>query len=274
MINIKLLDPKLDYVFKRIFGYKGNEDITKSLVSSIIKKEITELAIEGDKILEKDVLDDKIGILDIRAKIDGSVNCNIEMQVVDRKNAEKRILFYASKMLIQSITQGKNYSSIKKSIAILITDYELASLVEVEKYSSKWNLREEDYGNIILTDAIEIYIIEMPKLEKYPTNTVLDKWVKFIKNPKVIDMSEKEIAKAKEVLEEISQDEHARCLAELREKYIMNQKAIEEGGYDKGAKDKSMEIGKKLLKLGLDDSKIMETTGLTKEEIEKIKEEK
>jgi hypothetical protein len=35
-----------------------------------MKKNITELTLEGDKILDKDVLDDKIGILDIRAKIE------------------------------------------------------------------------------------------------------------------------------------------------------------------------------------------------------------
>ena len=276
VIKIKeLLDPKLDYVFKRIFGHKGNEDITKSLISSILKKDITELTLEGDKILEKDVLDEKIGILDIRAKIGENVNCDIEIQVIDQKNTEKRILFYASKMLIQSITKGKDYSTIKKSIAILIADYELGSLAEMKKYSSKWNFREEEYGNIILTDAIEIYIIEMPKLEKYPTGTVLDKWVKFIKNPKVIDMSEKEIKKAKEVLEEISQDEHARRLAELREKYIMDQQAIEEGGYDKGLKkgkeQEKIEIAKKLLELGIEESKIIEATELTDKEIEKLK---
>ena len=30
----KLLDPKIDYVFKRIFGHVGNEDITKGLRKS------------------------------------------------------------------------------------------------------------------------------------------------------------------------------------------------------------------------------------------------
>ena len=49
-------------------------------------------------------------------------------------------------------------------------------------------------------------------------------------------MSNKEIKKAKEVLEEISQDEREIYLAELREKYIMDQKAIEDAGYDKGLK--------------------------------------
>lgn len=239
-----------------------------------MKKNITELTLEGDKILDKDVLDDKIGILDIRAKIEKNINCDIEMQVVDKKNAEKRILFYASRMMNKSITPGKDYSSIEKSVAILITDYELDSLKNIKKYTTKWNLREEDYGNVILTDAIEIYIIEIPKLEKYSTNTILDKWVKFIKNPKVIDMSEKEIKKAKEVLEEISQDKHARRLAELREKYIMDQKATEDAGFDKGLKqgekNKSIEIAKKLKSKGFKLDEIYELTNLPIEEIETL----
>ena len=49
-------------------------------------------------------------------------------------------------------------------------------------------------------------------------------------------MSNKEIVKAKKVLEEISQDEHERYLAELREKYILDQNNIEATGYDKGLK--------------------------------------
>ena len=63
----------------------------------------------------------------------------------------------------------------------------------------------------------------------------LDEWIKFIENPEVIDMenTNKEVKKAKEVLKEISQDEHERYLTELRQKYILDQKAIEDAGYDK-----------------------------------------
>ena len=39
-----------------------------------------------------------------------------------------------------------------------------------------------------------------------------------------------------EEIEEISNDERERWLADLREKYIMNQKAIEDVGIDKGIK--------------------------------------
>ena len=51
-----------------------------------------------------------------------------------------------------------------------------------------------------------------------------------------MEKNNKELKKAQKVLEEISQDEHERYLAELRQKYIMDQKAIEDAGYDKGLK--------------------------------------
>ena len=228
------------------------------------------------------MLDDKVGILDVKAKIDGSINCDIEMQIVNKKNIEKRILFYCSKMYVQSIKSGKDYLELEKSIAILITDYEIPSLKEIKKYVSKWNLREEDYGNLILTDAIEIVIIELPKFEKYKNNTKLAEWVKFINNPRVINMENKEIKKAKEVLDEISQDKHERYLAELREKYIMDQKAVEAAGFDKGLeqgknqgikqgeKQKTLELAKKMKQKNIPTETIEEITGLAKEEIEKL----
>ena len=48
-----------------------------------------------------------------------------------------------------------------------------------------------------------------------------------------MENTDKEVKKAKKVLEEISQDEYERYLTELRQKYIMDQKAIEDAGYDK-----------------------------------------
>ena len=105
-------------------------------------------------------------------------------------------------------------------------------------------------------------------------NTALADWVKFIINPKVIDMSNEEVKKAKKVLDELSQDEHTRRLAELREKYIMDQKATEAAGYDKGL-EQGLKLGikrtaKKLKSKGVDINIIRETTGLSIEEINKL----
>ena len=159
-------------MFKRIFGHIGNEDITASLIGSIIEKKITNVELDNNTILEKDLFDDKVGILDIRAKIDNNINCNIEMQVVDHSNIEKRILFYWSKIYSKSINAGKDYSELEKTIVILISDYELESLKEVSKYQTKWQIREEEYHRIILTDVMELYI---SKLEKDIKNKLKEK---------------------------------------------------------------------------------------------------
>ena len=240
MRSIKLLNIKTDYVFKRIFGREGNEQITKNFLSCILGQKVSDIELEKNPILEKDLIDDKVGILDIKAEINKSTNVDIEMQIIDKKNSAKRILFYCSKLFIKSLKSGKDYNSLKKTISILIADYELDELKEVRKYMTKWNIREEDYSKIILTDAMEIYIIEIGKFKKYQGTErykKLDSWIKFIENPEVIDMSNKEIVMAKKVLDEISQDEHERYLAEMREKYILDQNATEAAGYDKGLKE-------------------------------------
>ena len=92
----------------------------------------------------------------------------------------------------------------------------------------------------------------------------------------------KSVEKAKKILEEISSDERERYLAELRQKYIMDQKAVADAGYDKGVeqgikqgreqgeKNKQLEIAKKLKEMNMSLSDIEKATGLTVEEIESL----
>ena len=277
----KLLNPKNDYVFKRLFGSVGNETITKNLLSCILQQNITDVQLDCNPILEKNLLDDKVGILDIKAKIDNTTNIDIEMQVTDHKNIEKRILFYLSKMYTKTIKKSQDYSTLEKCIAILITNYNIDIIKNIPKYITKWNIREEEYQKIVLTDVMKVYIIELNKFKDYKeksNHNSLNSWIEFIESPEVVDMSNKEIQKAKKVLEEISQDEHEQYLAELREKYIMDQKAIEDAGYDKGLKagleqgitHGIKKIAKKMLNEKIDLDTISRITGLSIQELENL----
>ena len=269
---IELLKLKNDYTFKRVFGYTGNEEITKGLLNAILKEKVTEVSLNCNTILERDLYDDKLGILDIRAKVNNLVDINIEMQLVDEKNIEKRIIFYLSKMYTKNLKKSHNYSELNKCISILFIDFELEKLKEIPKYLTKWNIREETYSKIILTDVLELYIINLSKVEKYSENTLLDTWVKFISNSEDLNMenADESIKKAKEVLDEISEDEHEQYLAHLREKYIFEIQGIEEAGFDKGVKASKIEFAKKMKEDNESIEKIIKYTGLTKEEIEKL----
>jgi len=55
-----LLNPKIDYVFKRIFGHNGSENITKDLLECIMNIQISSLDLDKSTILEKELKDDKV----------------------------------------------------------------------------------------------------------------------------------------------------------------------------------------------------------------------
>lgn len=162
--------PQNDYVFKRIFGHIGNEDITKDFISSIIGKKIKSINLDGNTILEKDIYNDKVGILDIKAVLDSNILCDIEMQVLYNQNLERRILYYWSKLYSKSINSGDDFINLKKTISILITNFEMESLKEIEKFHTEWQIREKDYRKTILTNALEIHIINLEKFKKMLEN--------------------------------------------------------------------------------------------------------
>ena len=139
---------------------------------------------------------------------------------------------------------------------------------------TNWQIREKNHPKTVLTDALELYIIELPKFGANNLNDnqkLLNSWITFIKNPKeVIDMPNSKVKKAQQVLEEISQDGRERYLAELRQKYIMDQTSLENYGYRKGKRQNQIEIIRNMMKKNLDINTISDLTNIPVEEINEL----
>lgn len=281
----KLLSPKLDVVFKAIFGEPGDERITKGFLETVLKEPIEKIDLSKNPILRREFKDEKLGILDILAEINGKEEVNIELQIVDRKNIVERILYYWSKLYSRQIKTGEEYEKLSKTIVILITNYEIKNIDE--DYHTKWQIMEVD-KKIILTDKLELHIIMLPRIigQEENKDKLLD-WLYFIENPKservASKMEEnKELKEAVEKLDKLSEDERMQRIADLREKAILDEKAIyargleigEEKGIEKGIKkginERNIEIAKKLLIKGLAIGEIADITGLSEEEIENL----
>ena len=176
------LTPKNDVIFKKIFGSKRNEVILKDFLSSIIEEPIKEIEVEKDMKLDKDDLNDKVGILDIKAKLDNGVQVNVEMQVVNQQNMEKRTLFYWGKLYTGSIHEGETFYGLKKTITINLLDF---NYFDTKEYHTKWHIVEDTEKDKILTDVLEIHIIEIPKVremnERESKNALID-WITFLDN--------------------------------------------------------------------------------------------
>ncbi|MEE0865378.1 MAG: hypothetical protein U0L98_01025 [Clostridia bacterium] len=83
-----------------------------------------------------------------------------------------------------------------------------------------------------------------------------------------------ELIKAWNIMEDENSTEREKFLAEQKEKWILDKRAIYAAGYDKGYQE-GIELGrkavaKKLKKQGAETSIIEKITELTKEEIEKL----
>jgi len=276
----KLLELKNDLVFQELFGNPKNSQITGHLLSLILKREVYNVDLDANKRMLRNSPDLKIGRLDIRAKFNDGEECNIELQVKPYKNMENRMLEYWAMMYGNKINRGQKYEVLKPTISILIADYNLDKTKNIPGYHTIWNLREQNNQNMKLTNDIEMHILEIPKIKNTELeNDELAQWLKFIGNPESEEvkmfMSENKYWKqAMEELAYLSGDEHFQRLVESRYRFLRDQ-AIEledreEKGKAEGEIKTKIEIAKKMKAKNMPIEEIIELTGLTKEEIEKL----
>ena len=242
----KTLSPKLDVVFQALFGEIGSENITTSLLEAILKQNIDEIDLNQNPILRREFKDDKLGILDILAKINGTDNCNIELQIVDRANIIERMLYYWGRLYTRGIQSGEDYANLARTVVVLITDYDVLPEKDLELHTS-WKIIEEKHRKIILTEKFEFHIIIMSKINVASTeDKELLSWLYFLDNPeservKNIMKTNKKLKEAGDKLNKISQDDKLRRIAELRQKAIMDEKAIFRRGQEIGTEKRLCE---------------------------------
>ena len=284
-----LLDPKMDFVFKNIFGSEKNPNILISFLNATLKPKdlITSVEIKNTD-LNKGYIEDKFSRLDVKATTSNNEIINIEIQLKNEYNMIKRSLYYWSKLYSEQLHEGEDYSILKRTICINILNFKY---LKTRKFHSGYRLKEI-YSNEELSDVAEIHFIEIPKLEEgSDEKDMLVAWIEFLKDPesekvRSLEMSIDEIRQAKDELIRMSNDDTQRELYEMRAKTLKDkisalneaerkgmQKGMQKGikeGMQKGEKKKALEIAKSMIDMGLDKKTISKTTGLDLSEIEKL----
>ena len=279
----------VDYAFKRVFGRNGNEGILKDFLESILDIEIKDIIIQNPEI-PKNMRDSKIGILDVRAEINGKEIIEVEMQVQNQYNIDKRSPIYITKIYSDQLKEGDSYVKVKKVAVINILNfnyYERNSYHSVGrmKFENSKENEKVDMGYILeeqyVTDDLEMHFIELPKFRKKnpDISSKLDQWLWLIcgeeEKIKMAKNENEKIKEAKSELEKLEMSAEDRELYELRLKAIRDEINIRESGYTDGMRDGEekgkKEIAKNLLKQNIAIDIISQATGLTQEEIEKLK---
>ena len=279
----RLLNPKIDFVFKKIFGSEKHPGVLISFLNAVLKPKnnITDVEIKNTDI-DKSYIEDKFSRLDVKAVTSKNEIINIEIQLKNEYNMIQRSLYYWSKLYEEQLEEGDRYDKLCRTVCINILDFKY---LKNDRFHNGYRLKEIE-TNEELTDLEEIHFIEIPKLKKINSEKdivdVLEGWVEFLRDPesevvRKLEMTNKEIREAKDELYRLSMDEKERALYFIREKSIRDEisalaNAEEKGmesGIKKGERNKAIEIAKSLLDV-LDIETISIKTGLSIKEIEDI----
>ena len=286
---MKFANPINDIAFKKIFGDMNHTKILISFLNSTLgfsgKDAIKSITIANPYQIPK-IEELKNTILDINAIDNNDNHFVVEMQVEKDKEFAKRSLYYTSKSYVNQIDKGEQYKNLKKVYFIGILDF---AIFENKDYISRHLILDKETLKQELED-FEFTFIELEKFdyELSQCDSIIKKWIYFIKNASSFEMIPKEyenIEEFTEAFEIAKQYNWSKKEMEIYDYVFMQdwkQQSIidtakmdgrEDGlqeGREEGEHNTKIQVVKKCISNGLDIDTIISITGLSKIEIEKI----
>jgi predicted transposase/invertase (TIGR01784 family) len=228
--------------------------------------------------------------------LQGKTRVNVEVQLRNQRNMDRRSLFYWSREYMKSLKAGEDYHDLPDVITVNIVDF---NFPPPRKYHTCFHLREDNEPNLILTNSLEIHFINMVQYRKlrkrfdgFLGSDPLIRWLAwFNKNspPELIAEVKKmdsAIQLADERLVYLSGNEDAIRAYEMRFKAMcdltsMRNHAIRTGhakgfkkgiekGMAEGHEQEKLEIARKMKAANRPLTEITQFTGLSMETIEQL----
>jgi predicted transposase/invertase (TIGR01784 family) len=237
------VDPKVDYAFKWLFGKDSSRTLLLALLNAVLSLDPAERIIEIEILnpfTAKIDLDDKLSILDIKARDGRGRRFNIEMQMVGFPALPRRFLFYWSKLYTEQLQAGTDYGQLQPTLSICFVDDIL--FTGIPEWHSCFRLIESRHGTAF-TDDIQIHLFELPKFRKEveELGSEEERWLYFLRYAgereveKLAGWEEsKELREAREALRMLAQDPIEREIYEGRLKAIRDERAKMHGMLELG----------------------------------------
>ncbi|MEC2157680.1 Rpn family recombination-promoting nuclease/putative transposase [Virgibacillus halodenitrificans] len=245
----KLMDLKVDYAIKQLFGSDKNKDITVVFLNAILKKTgrkvIKEIAFTSTE-SGGEYVDDKQSRLDFLAITDENERINVEIQFTNKYDMVKRSIYYWASIYRSPLQKRMSYKELQPVIAINIMNFNLFQ--QTDRFHTMYHLYEDE-EKFKLTDVMGFHFIEMPKLIRDwkngnldPWNDVLVRWLLMLgmvdyRNKKVYDdiyqeleaiaMKDKSVRAAFQNWEQLSMTQEEYFAYESRLKQINDEEAAQ-----------------------------------------------
>ena len=186
MSEAEIFNPMNDVAFKFIFGKEERKQITIDFLNTVLHKslahEIRDISFRQTEMIP-DSDDAKLSRLDIACELDTGELVDVEVQVINYNNMQRRTLFYWARLYLLSLTRGEGYNLLRPAITINLLAFELLPQEEPVAMYSIYNIENGDR----LNNDMELHFIELPKYIKAPHKTIresskMERWLAYFAN--------------------------------------------------------------------------------------------
>ena len=251
-----ILPPSDDRVFKLILTSPEAKPVLIDLVSSIIKRPVVDVVVRNNEIPPEDT-QEKAERLDVNCYIDDNSQVDLEMQASrieedsdgQHRNLKGKSVYYLCDLHSSQPAKGiRRYDTLARTYQVTFCSYTV--FPERKSYLNSFSLRHDEDSEQ-LCNAIQVVYVELSKLRE------------IIKN----------------LLMSISQDERERAVFRSRRMYQTDQQSniatAEDRGVQRGRAEgrveRNIEIARQALQMKMSAADIAKLTGLTYEEVERLR---
>ncbi len=221
MSSYTTLDPKLDIVFKMLFGRPENRELLVSLLDAVLHPPSPISSVQVESELGKETVEDKGVVLDLRVALEDGQQVDVEMQTQPRLARRERALYYWARMYGGQLGRGQGYDALRRCVVVQILAFREP---QEGRFHSVFRVSEAR-SQRTFSDHFELHLLELPNLITDVTaneEPTLAKWGKFLEasndeEREALAMTDPVLRKAKDALDALSADPDARVLAEMRE---------------------------------------------------------
>jgi len=275
------INPRVDFAFKKLFGSEENKDLLISLINAIVsvEEQVVEVTLKNPYNLA-DYRVGKMSILDIKARSENNRWFNVEMQISEDYNFDKRAIYYWAKLVTEQLSEGMMFKELKKTISINILDFNFIPATE-EVHSCYKIINTNTGKDDKLHDIFELHYIELKKFTKnyHQIENALDRWTTFLTKAHQLDKdhvpkelaSDKDIVKAIEAVDRMFNEEE-RLVYEVRMQSLADVESKIASAEEKGMEKGIEKIIRQLLTTQSPEQ-VAKLTGLSIDSILKIKDE-
>jgi len=281
-LDADILSPVDDHIFKTLLTHPEAKPVLIDVLSAAMDRHVVDAVVRNNELPVSDD-NEKGERLDVNCTIDGGDQADVEMhgsriEEVDGGHTSfvNKYIYYLTDLHSSQKSKGVKYRDLARTYQITFCNYTIYP--HRKDYITRASMRTPEGEQ--LTDQINFILVELSKLDeilKKPVDklTPLEMWSIFfkfapdVKRRAVVNkvIAEKEeIAVAGALLMEISKDERERAHYRSRRMFetdkFHNEATIEYRGI--------LKVARNLKNLSYPIEKIMEATGLSSVEIEKL----